>query len=152
MACSLIKIFGVKNPNYIQIKKAPERNTGSSQLIKTEVSTYCYWGLSFLLDVDLIPISLAVPDYSLWSWNVSATTEVHLWQQNISQHLDTFYTWAALCSTVRWEVSSMWFTLQCAMVWNNSYPCLLILRGKSVMLHGYSVIIPYVSPSATNWI
>lgn len=41
MACSLIKIFGVKNPNYIEIKKAPEKNTGSSQLIKTDVSTYC---------------------------------------------------------------------------------------------------------------
>lgn len=67
-----------KNPNYIQIKKAPERNTGSSQLIETEVSTYSYRGLSFLLDVDLIPISLAVSDYSLWSWNISATTEVHL--------------------------------------------------------------------------
>lgn len=32
------------------------------------------------------------------------------------------------------------------------YPCLLILSGKSLMLHGYCVIIPYVSPSATNWI
>lgn len=107
--------------------------------------------MSFLLDVDLIPISLAHSDYSLWSWNISAATEVQLWQQNISQYLETFYTWVVLSSTARWEVSSMWFSLQCATGWNNSYPCLLIFSGKSLMLHRYSVIVPYCSPNTTNW-